>query len=367
MGFKPVELPLRFRRNDGRLADIMNPRTFVPVVHAATEGRADEADTLESALGISEALQTLGYQSELIRVDLDLTPFLDLARRKPLVVFNLVEAIEADVRMAPFALAAMERMGLSCTGSRFDAMVTALSKLRCKQMLKSAGIATPAWTDGRIPLPPTSTVIVKSDSEHASIGIDAASVVSGFEAARTIKERQRRFGGRFFAETFIPGREFNVAMLDGPGGVDVLPIPEIVFEDYPDDKPRIVDFEAKWAPDSFAYNKTPRLFGLEKTDPKLARKLKRVALECWYLFDIGGYGRIDVRVDANGKPWVIDINTNPCITPEAGFACTAAEAGISYTELIERITLSGLPAEAPRPEAEMAGPGLTEIEIRPAT
>lgn len=320
----------------------MSRRKFVPVVHAATLERPDEADTIEAAQGIARTLVRLDFASEIVPLDLDMSPLVSLAARRPHCVFNLVEAIATDVRLAPFAAAAMDRLELRYTGSPFDTLVTVLSKTRCKERLQAAGIATPAWTDGSTALPAGTRVLVKSDAEHASVGIDAESVVAAAVAPQVIADRQTSFGSRFFAESFIDGREFNAAILAGPDGPEVLPIPEIDFVDYPASKPRIVDYDAKWLPASFAYNRTPRKFGIETSDPRLARKLRRLALDCWHLFDMAGYARIDFRVDASGKPWVIDINTNPCITPEAGFAASAEAAGMSYDGLIERVLLAAL-------------------------
>ena len=123
--------------------------------------------------------------------------------------------------------------------------------------------------------------------------------------------------------------------------------PEIVFVDYPDDKPRIVDYDAKWAADSFAYNNTPRDFGIEKSDARLARKLKRMALDCWRVFGLAGYARVDFRVDAMGKPWVIDVNTNPCITPDAGFAATAS---VAFANSVAQPPFEGTQWSATEPE-----------------
>ena len=322
-----------------------SPRaSYVPIVHGAIDGRPDEADTIEAAEAICETLRGLGYQSDILHIDLDLTPVEQIVERGPLVVFNLVDALRADLRLQPFVPALLEQLRVPYTGCKFDAIVAAMSKTRSKHLLKAAGIATPAWIDGiRNPLPGDTLVLVKSDSEHASVGIDASSVVLAAEAGAVIRQRESAFGGRFFAEVFIEGREFNVAMVEGAAGPEVLPCPEIQFIDYPDGKPRIVDYDAKWQAETFAYNNTPRAFGIEKSDPKLARKLKRMALECWRIFGLSGYARVDFRVDAMGKPWVIDVNTNPCITADAGFSATASEAGISYPQLIERIVLAALP------------------------
>jgi len=335
---------------------------YIPIVHGATDGRPDEADTLEAAEAISETLRGLGYASDLVHVALDLSPLEAMASRRPLVVFNLVEGIRTDLRLQPIVPAILDRMKLAFTGSGFDAMVAAGSKVRSKHLLKAASVATPAWIDGiRNPLPSDTLVLVKSDSEHASVGIDATSVVPAARAQEVIAERERAFGGRFFAEVFIEGREFNVAMLAGPDGPEVLPIPEIVFVGYPEDKPRIVDYDAKWSADSFAYNNTPRDFGIEKSDARLARKLKRMALDCWRVFGLAGYARVDFRVDAMGKPWVIDVNTNPCITPDAGFAATASQANIAYPSLIQRIVQAALP----KPQIVVGADHLAEPELSP--
>jgi len=119
--------------------------------------------------------------------------------------------------------------------------------------------------------------------------------------------------------------------------VEVLPVAEILFEGLEANAPKIVDFDAKWTPDSRAYNGTPRRFGLERNEPELAKQLKKLALACWNLFGLSGYARFDFRVDPTGKPFVIDVNPNPFLAPDAGFAAAAAEAGFSYQDLIGRI------------------------------
>jgi D-alanine-D-alanine ligase len=339
--------------------------SYIPIVHGAMDGRPDEADTIESAAAINETLRGLGYESDIVHIDLDLTPLERMMEREPLAVFNLVDGLRADLRLQPFVPAFLEKLRVPYTGCRFDAIVAAMSKTRSKHLMKAAGIATPAWIDGmRNPLPPDTMVLVKSDSEHASVGIDSSSVVMACEAQKVIRHREATFGGRFFAEVFIEGREFNVAMVEGPEGVEVLPPPEILFEDYPEGKPKIVDYDAKWQTESFAYQNTPRQFGIEKSDPKLGRKLKKMATDVWHTFGLTGYARVDFRVDAMGKPWAIDVNTNPCITADAGFSATASEAGISYPQLIERIVQAALRRNLPLDLDVAIGDDLRAAETR---
>jgi D-alanine-D-alanine ligase len=173
--------------------------------------------------------------------------------------------------------------------------------------------------------------------EHGSLGLDENSVVGAAEVPGAIAERTQRFGAAHFAEEFIEGREFNLSLLEKSGRARVLPIGEIEFEDWRDGAPRIVGYDAKWAPDSEAYTGTPRRFGLEANEPALAARLTQIAQACWDLFGLAGYARVDFRVDAKGEPFVLEVNVNPCLSPDAGFAAAANKAGLTYPELIGRI------------------------------
>ncbi len=144
-------------------------------------------------------------------------------------------------------------------------------------------------------------VIVKPIWEHGSLGIDPASVMRGADAARAIVERTLRWNTEHFAEGYVDGREFAAAMMEGPDGVEVLPIRETVFQGFDDGQPLITDYDAKWTPGSQPYVGTPRRFGIERDEPELAAELTRLALACWDLFGLGGYARVDFRVDRNGR------------------------------------------------------------------
>ena len=190
----------------------------------------------------------------------------------------------------------------------------------------------------------TRRIIVKAVWEHGSLGLDEASVMRVAEAGRAIAERNLRWKTEHFAETFLDGREFNLSLLDGPSGPSVLPIAEIVFEGVAGRAPRIVGYDAKWTPDSEAYIGTPRRFGLETENPELAAKLEGLALACWHLFALSGYARVDFRLDGQGEPSILEVNMNPCLSPDAGFAAAAHEAGLSYEAMIGQIVEASLGA-----------------------
>jgi D-alanine-D-alanine ligase len=303
----------------------------------------DAVDTLVQAETVEAALDELGYATIRLPLSLDL----DGGRKRlqeirPAFVFNLVESLAGQGRLIHLAPALLEAVGVRFTGSNAEAVYVTNMKPLAKRLMAAAGIATPAWqgaeTAGRTTPPEPGPWIVKSVAEHASIGLDDEAVVRAAAALPTIiAKRRKSLGGEWFVEQFVEGREFNVALLAGPDGPEVLPIAEMCFVGYPHDKPRIVDYAAKWHADSFAYNNTPRRFDLPADDTPLLRLLSESALACWRLFGLNGYARVDFRVDAAGKPWVLEVNTNPCISPDAGFAAAAARRGLSSKDIVARI------------------------------
>ncbi len=317
-------------------------RGYVPVVHAATQDRADEVDTLHAAEAVADALVERGYDSKIVALGADLVRLETLAVRRPLVVFNLVDAVGGDGRLAPMIPARLDALGLAYTGAGTSAWLETLSKIGTKLKLAHAGLPTPAWSDDGRELDPDAPVIVKPVWEHGSLGMDEASVMRGEDAALAIMERNARWQTEHFAEGFVDGREFNVSLLEMPGGVEVLPIAEILFEGFDEGIARIVGYDAKWKPDSAAFTGTPRQFGIERSDPHLAAELAALSKSCWALFGLGGYARVDFRVTLDGRPFILEVNVNPCLTPDAGFAAAAYQSGLAYETLIERIAESQL-------------------------
>jgi D-alanine-D-alanine ligase len=187
--------------------------------------------------------------------------------------------------------------------------------------------------------------IIKSVWEHASIGIDESSIVKVKDPRRLFQEMERRsekLGGEYFAERYIEGREFNLSLLVENHEPEVLPPAEILFDQYPDGKARIVDYRAKWDTGSFEYHHTRRSFSSKKGEESLLQEMAEIAKQCWYLFGLRGYARVDFRVDQQNRPWVLEINANPCLSPDAGFAAAASQAGLNFRRIIERIVVDTL-------------------------
>jgi D-alanine-D-alanine ligase len=141
----------------------------------------------------------------------------------------------------------------------------------------------------------------------------------------------------FFVEEFVDGREFNLSVLAGPDGPQVLPPAEIIFTNFPEGKPKVVGFSAKWKEDSFEYKNTHRTFDFKPSDEQLLAKLMSLAKQCWNVFGLNGYARVDFRVDKNGNPCVLEVNANPCISPDSGFFAACKQAGIPFKDAVKRI------------------------------
>jgi D-alanine-D-alanine ligase len=305
----------------------------------------EDRDTLIAAGAISQALTSHGHQAPLVAFvpDLDVLRA-QLAAHRPDVVFNLVEGIEGKGRLAHVAPSLLEEIGVPYTGTGADALIATGDKPGAKRLLRKAGLPTPDWSEPPVweGLTP-GCWIVKAADEDASLGLDDGAVVEADKVPDRAEDCAGRFGGPWFAERYVDGREFNVAVLEEAGAPRVLPMAEMTFEEWPAGRPRIVGYVAKWEEDSFESTRTVRRFGVEQREPGLARELRALAERAWSLFGCRGTARIDFRVDADEHPLILEVNPNPGIAPDAGLAAAAAQAGLSYADMIERIVKAALP------------------------
>lgn len=315
----------------------------VLVLHSdvAADAAPDDLDTLLTARAIAETLEGLGHNPALAAFSLSPDDVLAAIRNaRADIVFNMVESVCGQDALASVAPAMLEKHGVPFTGSGAAAIALAGDKPLSKRVLRAANLPTPDWTEAPRweGLADDRDYIVKSATEDASLGLDDGSVLHGRRAIASRAEGcVRRHGGRWFAEAYIEGREFNVALLEAGGEFEVLPIPEMRFERWPVHKARIVGYRAKWDEDSEESLNTVRVFGLEKDSRELASSLREFARDASRLFGMSGYARVDFRVDQAGRPTILEINPNPSLDPVAGFAMAAAEAGYSFHDVIRRI------------------------------
>lgn len=315
-----------------------------------SDPRPDELDSLAQAESVRDALRECGHDAELALLDPDdLGSSVDaLLRSKPDVVFQLVE--ESGDRLALNTLGALvlEALKIPYTGNSAGVMVATTDKPSAKAVMRAAGLPTPDWVPERprpnLPLEGPGPYLLKPARGDASLGIDEEDLnmaADRAEAVARVKEAPDDPRG-LFAERYVHGREFNLSLLQDNGSARVLPVAEMKFLDYPEDRPRIVGYRAKWDPESFDFQNMERRFDLPEQDRELTDQLEELALDCWRRFRLRGYARVDFRVDEEGEPWILEINCNPGIARDAGFAAAGQRAGLDYAELIERVARAAL-------------------------
>jgi D-alanine-D-alanine ligase len=343
----------------GRAGAAAGRPPLVAVLHGAVPAGAppDELDTLVQAREVGEILRGLGHAVAPLPVGHDLSRLRRLRALQPSLVFYLVEALEGDGRLLHLPASVLDGIGLPYTGSPSRALYATTDKPLAKRLMAGAGLPTPATWDSEAGHGPGELFIVKSTHEDASLGLGPDSVVPAAAVPALLEERRRRLGGDWFAEAYVDGREFNVPLLEGPdGNPELLPIGEMLFERWPAGEPRIIGYAAKWDPASFAYNATPRTFAPGPGDGPLRARLAELASAAWRLFGLAGYARVDFRVDRAGRPLLLEVNANPCLSADAGYVAAAEEAGLTQADLVGRIAAAALRRTKPAvPPTTLAG------------
>ena len=307
------------------------------------EGSYSEAsrDILDQVGAVEESLATLEVPSIRIPFTRDLPSFVDKISQETIqYAFNLCESVDENPRLVGHPAAVMDILGVSYTGSPALALAITTDKLSTKRFLRAYGIPTPRFETYDNTLFPnlkalTFPVIIKPRFEDASIGIDQESIVID---EKELRKRLPKFHDRFgplILEEYISGREFNVSLFGYPSP-RVMPIAEMSFDGFPRELYPIVGYRAKWDRESFEYHHMPRLFPRDLSEI-LERKIRRTAMDCFQHFMLRDYGRVDFRVNHSGVAYVLEINANPCISPDAGFPAALVEAGIDYNQFVRQL------------------------------
>jgi len=311
----------------------MKPRRVAILFNrVAPDASRDDLDVLDQVRLVAGALSELGFAPAEVPLTLDLDWAAKRLRRlRPWLVFNLAESVGGDGKLVHLAPALLDHLRLPYTGCPTEAMFLTCHKVWAKRVLDAGGVPTPEWLHVSSPAPeslPAGHYIVKSVWEHASAWFDEQAIrplESVKHLAGVLRQKKEQTGQEFYAERYIDGREFNVAVLAGT----VLPIPEMRFLEFPPERFKVVDYRAKWDEASFEYTHTVAGFDFPPEDGPLLQTLGGLARRCWDLFGLRGYARVDFRVDPDGRPWVMEVNANPCISPDAGFIRAARRAGLS--------------------------------------
>lgn len=302
-----------------------------------------DLETIGTAKAVAQVLQQhTCFDIHLLpasrHVERELSPF----SPKDYLVFNLFEGIDGFTGEEARAAFALNALGYRFTGARGHTLALAVNKAQTKALLAKSRILTPPWRvfshrdevsssalgDMGFPL------IVKPVAEDSSLAIDAGAVVTDLDALRTrVAYVVEQYHQEALVESFIDGREFNIAIWGNPP--QVLPLAEVDLSAFSDPKERIVSFAAKWQEASFEYCHTPVICPAVTSDD-LAARIRTTALRVWEITGCSGYARVDMRVQ-NGNVYVLEVNPNPSLAPDAGFARAARAAGFDYPRMILNI------------------------------
>ena len=295
--------------------------------------RPSEESVEQTAKEVLTAVTELGYAAFIISLQKSFMNFLQ--RLKALnadVVINLCEAFLGYPQLEANVAAAFELLGVSFTGNDSRTLALCLNKFKTKAVLKSSGLPTaPALLidapDRKVDLP--FPLIVKPNTEDASLGIHPDSVVHDGDAlGRQVKKLLELFNEPVIIESFIEGREFNVAVLD-LDKPEALPVSEIDFSALPEGQAAICSYEAKWHPEHILFQTTPPVCPA-LIDDALRTKLQELAVKAFLACECRDYARVDFRVDKKGRPFILEVNPNPDVSLNAGFARGLHAAGIEY-------------------------------------
>ena len=317
----------------------MKKKILIVTNKLSSNAGADELDVLEQAELVGSSCVKLGYEVARMEMGLNLETAIDQIRNaQPEILFNLVESLDNKGEFAFIAPSIFSSLGIPYSGSPVTPMFLTSNKVLAKRELVRLKLPTPQWVsvNETTSLDPDTHYILKPIWEEGSLDLDESSVFEGKDE-RMKEVAKSKSKAHYFIEEYIEGREFNISILAGSNGPEVLPPAEMEFRDFPAGKPKILGYQSKWDEQSFEYSHTSRTFQAREKDKALHTRLVGLCEACWSGFGLKGYARIDFRVTEDGIPLIIDINANPCLSLSGGFAAALDQAGYSFTEAVRRI------------------------------
>jgi D-alanine-D-alanine ligase len=298
-------------------------------------GKSPDLAILETVEAVEAVLAADGHELVRIPVNPDGRWVERIRRAKPDLAFNLCEGIDGVAALEASVISSLELLGIPYTGSSSWTTSICLRKHVVNTMLDAARLPVPRFGVARAgePLPSVGyPAICKPAAEDASLGVEQRSVEKSARALHARVSEMHTEWNDVVVQRFIAGREVNVGIL----GDEVLPIAEIDFSGMPDDYWQIVSYRSKWQTGSDEdLGSVPRCPA--NLPEELVAELGRIALAAWRVVGGKGYGRVDMRIDESGTPWILEVNANPDFSPTAGLARMGRTAGIDYATMVRRI------------------------------
>ena len=278
-------------------------------------------------------------------IEADVNAFEKFKKLRPDLVFNVAECANGISREAQIP-AMLDMLKIPYTGSDPLTLATCLDKARTKEVLSYYKIPTAKFLlvesitdlndfDLRFP------VIVKPVAEGSGKGIFSSSILHGLDKLKeNLTDNLQTYNQPFLVEEFLPGREFTVAIIGNGEDAEVLPIVEINLSELPKELAPIYSYEAKWIIDT--RDNPLNIFSCPANiDTSLEEKISDIALRTYKVLRCRDWSRIDIRLNANGEPNIIEINPLPGILPDpkdnSCFPKAARTSGLSYEEMINKV------------------------------
>ncbi len=325
--------------------------TLVPPddLHDPTDPRMEKYRT---EYDVKTALLQLGHEVHVVGVYDDLAPIRKVIEEwKPHIAFNLLEDFAGNSAFDYYVVSYFAMMRIPYTGCNPRGMLLARDKALTKMILTYHRIGVPGFDV--FPLGKKISrrrkfsypLIVKSLMEEGSVGIAKASYV---ENETQLRERvtliHEKLNGDAIAEEYIDGRELYVTLL-GNAKLEVLPIRELEFGDTETGTPHMATYKVKW--DDKYRERWKIEYQFARNLPNgMAERVAHLCKRVYHLLDMNGYGRIDLRVTAEGEIYVLEANPNPGIARDEDCTLSAIKSGLSYEDFIQRIVQLGLTARS---------------------
>ncbi|HQF43023.1 MAG TPA: ATP-grasp domain-containing protein [Ignavibacteriaceae bacterium] len=325
-----------------------SPVSIFPIYNGKpADEKSDSKDLSEHSFAsnmmeIENHLRTFFSDVSSLAVDRDVNRTIqEITKYNPDAILNFVESVEGIAHYEYCMAGLYELLEYEYTGNVPQTLGNCLNKKRTKEILYSNGIKTPR----AITLAPNQKftrkdinlnypLILKLIDEDASIGISENSVVNNYrELRKHFTFLTETYNKKLIVEEYIVGRELNCAVLGGK----TLPISEIDFTGLPENLPKIVTYDGKWIEGSTYYNYTKPVCPANIEESK-EKQIKEIAVDAYNVLGCRDYARVDIRLSDDGIPYVIEVNPNPDVSSDSGFARAAAASGKNYSELLFTIT-----------------------------
>lgn len=291
---------------------------------------------------VARTLRRLGHRVSILGVHGDVKRLITgLSRRRPDLVFNLMEMFGDNVFGDIPVTGLLDLLGLRYTGSGPGELYLSQDKGLTKKLLAFENILYPRFavfsreaafeTGGNLRMP----LFVKPLRSDASLGIGGKSLVHDAVALmERVAAIRKELNDYALAEEYIEGREFYVGVL-GNAQPKALPPVEIDFTGFPDGVPKVMDSKAKWDERSKEYKGTRSV--MAQLPDELRARLQKVAVDAYRALRVRDYGRVDLRLTETGEIYVLEVNASCYLERESEFAMAAAAAGLDYPRLVEQI------------------------------